>query len=866
MVSRLSFFSVLSSLIAVEASAAQVDPPLVDNPKLYKHLTDAPKEVVNFNPEPFTGLVEDAGGGVWAVNPYDSTVVYFSSASILGLSGGATAPVAPARTVRTGLNPVSIALRQTPNGDELLVVCSGTHAMFVHNAVTGKIVDVTMLETTGSNGGGLVSEGADIVVDPDLDAAFVSCPDSSAVLKIDLATRAVVHTTYLDVGRRPGPLALNRGSFSDPNDNLVYVAMTVTGNGTTGRVRIDQVDVVQQAVDALGVPLPDHDIYEINGVTGAAQPRATGMGSLLFDIDVNPLDAALWVLSQESLNALDALAGAGVPMSFDEPTLRGRFAINQLKRVGSSSSTTDLDLRTWDMNDAYAASSSINQPRSVAFTRSGPDIGTGFIASPFVDRIIRVKPNGERSSVDEWLTLDSASNCFDLHMLQGSTPRLLALCLGTMRVSVFDPVTRNELGALDLGQDPTLAQVRRGRDTFYNGAHSADSRFSCATCHPRGMSDQLGWMLSGTPGHPEPGMIGFVQKDMMLTQTLFGIADTYPHHWRGERSLKDFEKAFPGLLGATESGVNAAPTDQEMDDLIVFFQSLQPHANPVESPLRQLDDGRRSRLPVGLVKYEGQGNTPTTDTWNAAIANASPIAGQETFLDPNIEAFAGLSCAECHSPESGTNANFSVENNTSISRANILEVPHLRQLNVRGLNEFIVPGPPPAGVFNVNGFGVTHDGVGESFAEPGASVFRFLFETAPFKVGMSEAERLDVFRFVDQFDQGISPAAHWATTLTQLSTESEFDLARAVLERGRESGWNDIVAIVYAPGGATPFRLASTPWGTQFEGETGNLYGWDLLIDTYVKNGLIDVVLMGGTTRQRPPRWHRLGPRRHPQR
>ena len=58
------------------------------------------------------------------------------------------------------------------------------------------------------------------------------------------------------------------------------------------------------------------------------------------------------------------------------------------------------------------------------------------------------------------------------------------------------------IGTLDLGLDPTPDQVRRGRDVFLDGGHSKDGRFSCASCHPRGMSDQLGWGwdLFGTAG------------------------------------------------------------------------------------------------------------------------------------------------------------------------------------------------------------------------------------------------------------------------------------------------------------------------------------------------------------------------------
>ena len=76
-------------------------------------------------------------------------------------------------------------------------------------------------------------------------------------------------------------------------------------------------------------------------------------------------------------------------------------------------------------------------------------------------------------------------------------------------------------------------------------------------------------------------------------QSLLGIADTYPHHWRGERDLGDFQGAFGGLLGAS---VAERPNADEMDDLIAFFQSLQAPANPLQNPRRVLDDARRNRF------------------------------------------------------------------------------------------------------------------------------------------------------------------------------------------------------------------------------------------------------------------------------
>lgn len=111
----------------------------------YPDLTDHPAEVPNFLPEPFTGMVVDSTGRLYAVNPYGNLVV-----AALG-SGGAAR-----MEIHTGLNPVSLALvedRPQVGDRKLLVVCAGTHGLFVHDAVTGLVEGYRELD----------SEPADIV-------------------------------------------------------------------------------------------------------------------------------------------------------------------------------------------------------------------------------------------------------------------------------------------------------------------------------------------------------------------------------------------------------------------------------------------------------------------------------------------------------------------------------------------------------------------------------------------------------------------------------------------------------------------------------------------------------------------------------
>src|SRR5262249_39232247 len=122
-------------------------------------------------------------------------------------------------------------------------------------------------------------------------------------------------------------------------------------------------------------------------------------------------------------------------------------------------------------------------------------------------------------------------------------------------------------------------------------------------------------------------------------------------------------------------------------------------------------------------------------------------------------------------------------------RAIPLEVAHLRQLQHRSLTTVKID--PNNGTnldeFNQNGYGAAHDG-----RLP--SVFNFIFDIPVFQT-LTDQQRVDTFRFTEQFDQGISPAAHWAERYVQASPTAIPGNIKAILIDGATNGWNDVVAI-----------------------------------------------------------------------
>jgi mono/diheme cytochrome c family protein len=738
---------------------------LPDGTMPYRELTNSPVDVTNFNPEPFTGMAFDPSGHLWAVNPYGNTVVRYD---------GFTSQ--PALIVPTGLNPVSVATWADDAGQlRVLVVCNGTHGLFVHDPTNGTILGFMRLD----------SEPADLVVDPVTDFAYVSCQGDQTILQINLDNLTVVSRFTLPCGSRPGPMFLD--AQPDPVNTRVYVAPSLTGNNTVPiTTGVNVPDTNGSTMKAVGrilslknavEQLDDHDVFRITpedpstpAIEARIEPVARGAGSLIFDIGRHP-NGDVWLLSTDSLN--------GDPAKDTEAKLKGAFAVNQLVMysgidrftdpahpINAPHTTIDVDA----VPGGYTNTLSLNQARTFEFvTGTGGQAGNVYVASAQSKVMVRFDSAGNRLATYQ---LPENAQCYDIILAPAPFNFVSALCLGSRTIQVFNRTTTALVASLPLGLDPTPDQIRRGRNIFLDGLRSKDGRFSCASCHPRGMSDLLGWPLRGDPTD---------EKDIMLTQSLLSIADTFPHHWRGERDLEDFKKAFVGLLGAS-----AMPSVSEMDDFMAYVRSLQAPANPVENPRRRVDDNAGTSslasLPPGIQNP-------------ISLANSTATHGQDVFFD--LTSFNSKSCSQCHAPQNGTDSSLMTEGFLlRAPRAMPIEMAHLRQLNLRRLNsvslnvddDFDSGTPPVQRFFNQNGFGTLHDG-----REP--TLLHFI--TNLFSDLTNVADRTDAFRFTEQFDQGISPAVHWAQRYVQGSSATIEKNIKEILIDGAAASkrWNDVVAI-----------------------------------------------------------------------
>lgn len=819
-------------------SAAFVPLALTENPEEpqeltpeYTVLTNSRRSVTNLNIETIRGMAWDADQSrLYAVNTHGSTLVYFSSSVPLP-------EVAPPTAIfRTINNPTALALWDDGQNRQFAIVVGGsTHGLVKHDRNTGEIVAYLNLP----------AEPKDIVVDPENGWAWVSCagafdqpgviPQRSGgvVMKIDLDSftptgGASSHpgAHFIDAAR---PTFLNIEVVPGDAENIVYVAPLLSGNQTTYGDGLNGFDLgVVSTSD-----LPDDDLFAINE-SGTVSVAARNVGTLLTNHARNPASGKYWMLNVKSLNDVDKQQPPTPPRT-TEAEHRGRFADNDLTQAQvpqtmpvTANLHVPLDALSATLPPLGAAGA--NKPTSFPFGLAIHPSGLAVVVSSTGDTL-RV--------LDGTSTSGTVNTLRNVGLPAGSIPRgallspdgstLWVYAWGTNRIlQYYAPdlalSTTTSVNPLlyDLGVDPLPAAVKHGREIWYDADNSLDpvtqlaGQVSCNTCHPAGATDMLGWELTDPP---------LDRKDVMVTQSLLGIEDTFPYHWRGERSLSDFNGAFQFLLGGSKLDIDD-PND--LADFEAFVFSLQGAANPREDELRQLDEAEN-------LVHDG-------------TVVGSPSRGQLVFHQDQgtLRVFGGSTCADCHGGETGSNGQITFDNASVIPTNTNIDVAHLRQLQ----HKFFQP------KYTVNGSGLPTNAVrprgGWGFSQDGGDndILEFLNPGAFFgTTAQLIQDRADTASFVTQFDEGIAPRAHDGAYFAQNSTTAELAVASELIAQA-QAGNCDLVGIGHYLSGGVPnleLRLWFDRSASVFRtSEVGTGFAFDVpTMQSLRSNNYIRMVMLG---------------------
>jgi DNA-binding beta-propeller fold protein YncE len=475
----------------------------------------------------------------------------------------------------------------------------------------------------------------------------------------------------------------------------------------------------------MGFTLPDKDVFVIDA--GANPPRQldgsagyyTGVGTILFNMAVNPANGHVYVSNLDSLNDVrfEGPGGGG-------STVRGHNVESRISILANGSVSRrhlnkhiNYDQCCADLpNDENARS--VAFPQDMAVSSDGQTLYVSALGSSKVGIYDTAQLEGD-TFVPSTANQVAVSGGGPTGLrLDEQRHRLYVLTRFDNSISVIDTDNRSEIDHIAM-HNPEPLSVTKGRRFLYDAAFtSSHGDQACAGCHIFGDFDSLAWDL-GNPDNPVVDnlnpFIGQVNlpkvfhpmKGPMTTQSLRGMANNGPMHWRGDRTgsadapniapdsgaydesaaFKKFNPAFAGLIGRS-----GPISDEDMQSFTDFILQVSYPPNPI----RHLD----------------QSLTPTQQ------------AGSDFFRGP--VSFRGVPCSGCHVEDPASGAFGTVGLSSDSDEPDLFKVPHLRNLYQK-VGRFGMP-QVPFGLVNpidndfmgdqVRGVGFNHDG---SFD----TVFRF---------------------------------------------------------------------------------------------------------------------------------------------
>ena len=549
---------------------------------------------------------------------------------------------------------------------------------------------------------------------------------------------------------------------------------------------------------AVRFDLPDLDVFAIDAASLETVEAFPGVGTVLFNMAVNPVSGAVYVTNTEARN-LTRFEGPG---EHGGSTVQGRLheaRVTVLRRAeeGGASSVRPRHLNKHIDYALRPAPSrfkkhSLATPLGMAITADG---STLYVAA-FGSSKIGVFPTAalEDDSFDPTVL---SSGYLDVG--GGPSGLLLDETRGRLYVATrFD----NAVAALDLASGETIDRVElfnpeppevvEGRPLLYDARiTSSNGEASCASCHIFADLDEVAWNLGDPDGQVTSSPISIFRADdslaasppingtgnpedfhpmkgPMVTQTLRGLQGTGALHWRGDRSngffgqspsdtdlaFRNFIVAFPGLVGR-----RGMISEAKMGKFADFILRLMLPPNPVRSLDNALDDEQQK----GFV-----------------------------IFDKRLAAAGGLGdrrCRSCHSLD-GQSGHFGTGAKQAFvqGQSQILKVPHLRTLYSKvgmfgmAATDFVRPGGNGHRGPQVRGYGYTHDGSVDT-------IFRFLraftFNDDPGGVTgfVDDAERRQVEKYLHAFENDLAPIVGQQVTLGASSPAAARTRADLLLER-----------------------------------------------------------------------------------
>ena len=735
-------------------------------------------------------------GEVWVVNHLSDSV------SVVDVS---SSPPRVVRTLLVGDEPRDIVFAG-PGGNRAFVTTAhrGQNIGFDPQLTTAGVgrADVWVFDATnlGTSLGG--TPLTIVTLFGDTPRALAASADGSkvyaAVYFSGNRTTVISEGGVCDDGATAGPCNSGQspGGMPAPNANFQGQLAPETGlivkyNPVAGQW---QDELGRNWNNAVRFNLPDLDVFAIdaNATTPAQVQSWSGVGTVLFNMVASPTDPdKLYVTNTEARNEV-RFEGPGLALS--STTVRGRLHEARVTVIDGTSVLPRHLNKHIDYDQipppAGTPEKSLATPVGMAVSSDGQTL---YVAA-FGSSKVGVFSTGE---IDANTFVPDAADHATLTgggpsglVLDEARSRLYVLTRFDNSISVVDTTTLDEVAHVPV-YNPEPAHVVAGRPVLYDAAFSSSNgEASCSSCHVFGDLDQLAWDL-GNPDDPvtsNPMNIRLAlfasadeingdaeldefhpMKGPMTTQTLRGLSNSGPMHWRGDRSngffgvgtdealsFDNFIVAFEGLLGRE----SLIPTT-DMQDFTDFALTMTLPPNPI----RALNNALTADQQAGRNFYVGSRRSD-----GIAIGGAT-----------------GFNCNGCHTLDPsqgffGTNGDASFENELQI-----IKVAHLRNLYQKvgmfGMMsiDFLNPGDNGHKGDQIRGFGFLHDGSVDT-------VFRF-FQATVFNnangVGFNggDTQRRQMEQFMLAFDSDLAPIVGQQITLTSSNSAAAGPRIDLLLQR-----------------------------------------------------------------------------------
>jgi YVTN family beta-propeller protein len=717
---------------------------------------------------------------VWVVNHLSDSV------SIVDL---AASPPRVVRTLLVGDEPRDIVIAG-PGGERAFITAAhrGQNAPFDPQLTTPGVgrADVWVFDVLNLGPASLGGVPVGIVnVFADTPRALAVTPDRRTILVA--AFQSGNQTTTISEGvvcnGGSGAAACNiggttyPGGLPAPNTNSVGAVGPETGlilkfNKTNSRWE-DRGG--RNWTPAVRFNLPDRDVFGIDWFTLATNTVATGVGTTLFNMVTHPVTGRIYVSNTEARNEI-RFEGPGI---FGGSTVRGRLAESRITMWDGTVNVRHLNKHinyAVVPSPAGVADASLATPMGMAFNANGTTLYVAAFGSGKVGvfNTAQLDANTFTPSAASHIPVTGGGPTglvFDAPRNQ-----LYVFTRFDNGVSVVNTLTAQQVFHTTV-HNPEPAVVKNGRKFLYDALlTSSNGEASCASCHIFGDFDSLAWDL-GNPDEavlpnnnltrveqaPSPPFV-LAQEDFhpmkgpMTTQSLRGMANHGPMHWRGDRSgandpggvpndslnedraFKRFNPAFVGLVGRA--------TELSAGDMQAFTDFILQVTYP-PNPIRSLD------------------NSLTPDQQ----------AGRNFYFGPTSDVFQN--CNGCHvlNPAQGFFGSDGFQ--TFENEPQFFKIAHLRNLYQK-VGMFGMPAIPFVNSGNnghqgdqIRGFGFLHDGsIDTVFRFHNATVFnqvQFGFNINPggFQNGAAgDPLRRQVEQFMLAFDSNLAPMVGQQVTLT----------------------------------------------------------------------------------------------------